>query len=44
VGALAQMQREGLIKMIGVSNVDVEELRAGSRSRVDGYRTRANRS
>jgi pyridoxine 4-dehydrogenase len=28
VGALAQMQREGLIKMIGVSNVDVDDLRA----------------
>jgi aryl-alcohol dehydrogenase-like predicted oxidoreductase len=28
VGALAQMQGEGLIKMIGVSNVDVDELRA----------------
>jgi aryl-alcohol dehydrogenase-like predicted oxidoreductase len=28
IGALAQMQREGLIKMIGVSNVDVDELRA----------------
>jgi len=28
VGALAQMQREGLIKMIGVSNVYVDELRA----------------
>src|SRR2546423_6135637 len=28
VGALAQMQREGLIKMIGVSNFDVDELRA----------------
>jgi pyridoxine 4-dehydrogenase len=27
VGALAQMQREGLIKMIGLSNVDVDELR-----------------
>jgi aryl-alcohol dehydrogenase-like predicted oxidoreductase len=27
VGALAQSQREGLIKMIGVSNVDVDELR-----------------
>jgi pyridoxine 4-dehydrogenase len=28
VGALAQMQREGLITMIGLSNVDVDELRA----------------
>jgi len=28
VGALAQMQRDGLIKMIGVSNVDVDDLRA----------------
>ena len=28
VGALAQMQREGLIKMIGVSNVEVDDLRA----------------
>jgi pyridoxine 4-dehydrogenase len=28
VGALAQMQVEGLIKMIGVSNVDVDDLRA----------------
>jgi pyridoxine 4-dehydrogenase len=28
VGALAQMQREGLIKMIGVSNVGVDDLRA----------------
>ncbi len=28
VGALAQMQREGLIKMIGVSNVDLDDLRA----------------
>ncbi len=28
VGALAQMQREGLIRMIGVSNVKVDELRA----------------
>jgi pyridoxine 4-dehydrogenase len=28
VGAVAQMQREGLIKMIGVSNVDVDDLRA----------------
>lgn len=28
VGAIAQMQREGLIKMIGVSNVSVDELRA----------------
>jgi aryl-alcohol dehydrogenase-like predicted oxidoreductase len=28
VGALAQMQQEGLIKMIGVSNVDVDDLRA----------------
>ena len=28
VGALAQMQQEGLIKMIGVSNVDVGDLRA----------------
>ena len=28
VGALAQMQREGLIKMIGVSNVDVDDLRS----------------
>ncbi len=28
VGALAQMQHEGLIKMIGVSNVDVDDLRA----------------
>ena len=28
VGALAQMQREGLIKMIGVSNVDIDDLRA----------------
>jgi aryl-alcohol dehydrogenase-like predicted oxidoreductase len=27
VGALAQMQREGLIKMIGVSNVDLDDLR-----------------
>jgi pyridoxine 4-dehydrogenase len=29
VGALAQMQQEGLIKMIGVCNVDGDELRAG---------------
>jgi pyridoxine 4-dehydrogenase len=28
IGALAQMQREGLIKMVGVSNVRVDELRA----------------
>jgi aryl-alcohol dehydrogenase-like predicted oxidoreductase len=28
VGALAQMQHEGLIKMIGVSNVDIDDLRA----------------
>jgi pyridoxine 4-dehydrogenase len=28
VGALAQMQQEGLIKMIGVCNVDPDELRA----------------
>jgi pyridoxine 4-dehydrogenase len=28
IGALAQMQREGLIKMIGVSNVGVDDLRA----------------
>jgi pyridoxine 4-dehydrogenase len=27
IGALAQMQHEGLIKMIGVSNVDVDDLR-----------------
>jgi aryl-alcohol dehydrogenase-like predicted oxidoreductase len=31
VGALAQMQREGLIKMIGVSNFDVDELRIAQR-------------
>jgi pyridoxine 4-dehydrogenase len=28
VGALAEMQREGMIKMIGVSNVDVDDLGA----------------
>jgi pyridoxine 4-dehydrogenase len=28
VGALAQMQREGLIKLIGLSNVDLDDLRA----------------
>jgi aryl-alcohol dehydrogenase-like predicted oxidoreductase len=28
VGALAQMQHEGLIKLIGVSNIDVDDLRA----------------
>jgi pyridoxine 4-dehydrogenase len=28
VGALAQMQRKGLIRMIGLSNVDVDQLRA----------------